>query len=247
MFLADSGSPPTPPPALLLSQVEVMKVQDVATTSTVLNCTSHHSPATNVLWLRDGEVIEEDSYHQVNQILRDAGGVVYDNLLIISGTVIESGQYKCVVNDSHTERYSTIWLEVGKYNTNVKPHTIILMIVIAAVFPQFNNLSYNSTTDQLSWNITEANLTTRNLITPVITGCILSLYGGRCFTGAKNVTLSQCDHVFLPDYDIVLEDGANYTVQLRAMNEMVTSNFSVPYHFTTPPLGEQYISGNCIL
>ena len=95
---------------------------------------------------------------------------------------------------------------------------------------------------QLTWNITEANHapTTPNIINPVITGCILSLYGGRCFEEVKNVTLSPCEYVSLPDYDIVLENGANYTVQLRGMNEMIASNFSVPYQFRTPSLGKHH-------
>ena len=85
--------------------------------------------------------------------------------------------------------------------------------------------------------------TVPNYVTPNITGCILLLNGGRCFKWTENVTLSQCDHVFLPNYDIDLENGANYTVQFCAMNKMSTSNFSMPYQFTTSSLGGyMYIS-----
>ena len=105
-------------------------------------------------------------------------------------------------------------------------------------------MSYNSTAQRLTWNIiTETDSTALTQITPNITGCILSLNGGRCFKSAKNVTLSytQCNnYVFWPDYDIELESGANYTIQLLAMNEMTTSNFSVPYQFTTSPLGKYH-------
>lgn len=100
-------------PLLRLSpEMEVKSVHGIATT--VLNCSSSNSPATNVVWLRDDEVIEEDNYHQVNQVLRDPVRVVYDNLLMISDMVIESGQYKCVVNDSRTEECLTRRLDVGE-------------------------------------------------------------------------------------------------------------------------------------
>ena len=106
--------------------MEVVSVQGMATT--VLKCSSHSSPATNVIWFKNNEVIKEDSYHQVNQILRNAVRVVYDNLLMISGTVIESGLYKCVVNDSQTESYSALWLEVGKYINIQSYHNSIKIV-----------------------------------------------------------------------------------------------------------------------
>jgi hypothetical protein len=102
-------------------------------------------------------------------------------------------------------------------------------------------MSYNSTAQLLTWNIMETNSTApTHIITPVITGCNLSLSGGRCFKWTKNLILSrtQCDYVFWPEHDIELESGANYTIQLRAMNEVTTSNFSVHYQFTTSSFGE---------
>lgn len=106
LFCAVSSNRPT----LQLSPVEVVPTQEIDTT--ILNCSSRSSPATNVIWLRDDQVIEEENYYQ---ILRDAVSIVYDNLLMIPGTVIESGWYECIVNDSQTERHNTIRLEVGKY------------------------------------------------------------------------------------------------------------------------------------
>lgn len=104
-----------PWPILQLSPMEVVPAQGIGTT--VLNCSSHSSTATNVIWLRNDQVIEEENYHQ---ILRDAVSIVYDNLLMIPGTVIESGWYECIVNDSQTERHNTIRLEVGKYSVTYK-------------------------------------------------------------------------------------------------------------------------------
>ena len=101
-------------PTLQLSQMEIKSMHGTATT--VFNCSSSNSPATNVVWLRENKVIEEDNYHQVNQILRDPVRIVYDNLLMISDMVIESGLYKCVVNDSQMERFSTLQVDVGEYN-----------------------------------------------------------------------------------------------------------------------------------
>jgi hypothetical protein len=91
--------------------MEVVPAQGVGTT--ILNCSSRNSPATNIVWLRDDQLIEEDHYHQ---ILRDAVNIVYDSLLMIPGTVIESGLYECRVNDSETESHETLRLEVGEYS-----------------------------------------------------------------------------------------------------------------------------------
>lgn len=100
--------------------MEVVTVQHT-NTIIVLNCSSSRSPATNVIWLRDDQVIEEDHYHQ---ILRDAERVVYDNLLMIPGTVIESGLYECVINDSRTERRSTLQLKVGECSITIHPRIL---------------------------------------------------------------------------------------------------------------------------
>ena len=103
---------------------------------------------------------------------------------------------------------------------------------------------------QLSWNITEISssptITAENhfTVTPIVTGYILSIKGGRCFEYTKNVTLPQYDYVFLPDYGIDLENGANYTAQLSAMNEVAIGNFSMPYRFTTSSLGSYSIDIN---
>ena len=114
-WLLDAAS--EEPPILQLNEMEIKPVYDTTNTTvaaTVLNCSSNSSPATSVTWLRDEEVIEEDNYHRVNQILRDAETAVYDNMLIISGTVVESGLYKCVVNDSLMEKSSARSLDVGE-------------------------------------------------------------------------------------------------------------------------------------
>ena len=68
------------------------------TSTFTLNCTSTDSPATTVLWTKDGEVLSDDAEYQ---ILRDGATATYDTLLSVDSTPEELvGAYTCSVLNS---------------------------------------------------------------------------------------------------------------------------------------------------
>lgn len=63
-----------------------------------LNCTSTDSPATTVIWTKDGEVL---SNYATYQIMRDGSSAAYDTLLDIQANVDDIiGTYTCSVLNS---------------------------------------------------------------------------------------------------------------------------------------------------
>lgn len=82
------------------------------TTEVVFSCVSSGSPATNVIWLRDGTEIQMDQYHKMEQHITDRGSSTYDNILKISKAVLSSGTYSC--NISNDLGYSLRQREISK-------------------------------------------------------------------------------------------------------------------------------------
>ena len=61
-----------------------------------LTCQSKGGPATEVVWMRNGVRVEEDSNHTTSQIIVDtSGNTVYNNTLRVRGR--ETGGYSCIV------------------------------------------------------------------------------------------------------------------------------------------------------
>ena len=121
-------------------------------TEVVFNCSSSGSPATNVVWSRNGELIDEDNQHQMEQILRNRQMVVYDNLLKISANLIDSGTYRCRVNNSRAqvEGSSELNIEVGKFQIVTVTMNHIQCSVL--VSPLFADVIFNASTSELSWS-----------------------------------------------------------------------------------------------
>ena len=64
-----------------------------------LTCQSKGGPATEVVWMRNGVRVEEDSNHITSQIILDTSeNTVYNNILRVRGR--EGGQYECIINNN---------------------------------------------------------------------------------------------------------------------------------------------------
>ena len=75
-----------------------------------LTCQSKGGPATEVVWMRNGVRVEEDSNHTTSQIIvNTSGNTVYNNTLTVRGR--ETGGYSCIV---YNNRYQFVYL----INTN---------------------------------------------------------------------------------------------------------------------------------
>ena len=71
-----------------------------------LTCQSKGGPATEVVWMRNGVRVEEDSNHTTSQIIVDtSGNTVYNNTLRVRGR--EGGRYSCIVRNN---RYQFVHL-----------------------------------------------------------------------------------------------------------------------------------------
>ncbi len=73
-------------------------VESMNTTAFTLNCTSTGSPATTVIWTKDGEALSD---YETSQILRDGMTATYDTFLSIQNTPdFLIGTYTCRVLNS---------------------------------------------------------------------------------------------------------------------------------------------------
>ena len=65
-----------------------------------LTCTSTGGPATIVSWMRNGEILVENSssYSITSQTLIDAENGTYDHTLMVTGRLV--GEYECTVSNS---------------------------------------------------------------------------------------------------------------------------------------------------
>ena len=67
-----------------------------------LTCQSKGGPATEVVWMRNGVRVEEDSNHTTSQIIVDtSGNTVYNNTLRVRGRATEQWIFMCIVGNSH--------------------------------------------------------------------------------------------------------------------------------------------------
>ena len=74
-----------------------------------LNCTSTDSPATTVIWTKDGELLSDYSY-LMHQILRDGVTSTYENLIDIDADLDELvGMYSCsILNSAGVSNVATV-------------------------------------------------------------------------------------------------------------------------------------------
>ena len=79
-----------------------------------LTCQSKGGPATEVVWMRNGVRVEEDSNHTTSQIIVDtSGNTVYNNTLRVRGR--EGGRYQryhCRVENNRYEYFQSSQQEV---------------------------------------------------------------------------------------------------------------------------------------
>ena len=69
-----------------------------------LTCQSKGGPATEVVWMRNGVRVEEDSNHTTSQIIMDtSGNTVYNNTLRVRGRVTEQWTFNCNVSNNHPD------------------------------------------------------------------------------------------------------------------------------------------------
>ena len=69
-----------------------------------LTCQSKGGPATEVVWMRNGVRVEEDSNHTTSQIIVDtSGNTVYNNTLRVRGRGTEQWTFKCIVDNNRAD------------------------------------------------------------------------------------------------------------------------------------------------
>ena len=77
-----------------------------------LTCQSKGGPATEVVWMRNGVRVEEDSNHTTSQIIVDtSGNTVYNNTLRVRGRVTVT--YACRVENNRHEYFKSPPQEVS--------------------------------------------------------------------------------------------------------------------------------------
>ena len=66
-----------------------------------LTCQSKGGPATEVVWMRNGVRVEEDSNYTTSQIIVDpSGNTVYNNTLRVRRRATEQWTFKCIVGNN---------------------------------------------------------------------------------------------------------------------------------------------------
>lgn len=85
-----------------------------------LICTSTNSPATTVIWVKDGAMLS--SSFLVHQILRDGVTATYDNVIEIGAAVDElPGTYSCsVLNSAGLSNVAILNIQGEAYTLNSK-------------------------------------------------------------------------------------------------------------------------------
>lgn len=84
--------------------VVITSLEESIGTTFTLNCISAGSPASNVTWMKDGDVIAVNNTFEMVQILQDGVTAEYNNLLKVylePSDVL--GNYTCVVENSVSE------------------------------------------------------------------------------------------------------------------------------------------------
>ena len=83
-----------------------------------LNCTSTDSPATTVIWTKDGEQLPD---YLMYQLVRDGVTATYDNLVDIDADVDELvGTYSCgILNSAGLSNTATVTVQGETHSPNL--------------------------------------------------------------------------------------------------------------------------------
>ena len=84
--------------------VRITSLEESVSTAFTLNCTSVGSPASNVTWMKDGEILADNDTFKMTQYLRDGVTAEYNNLLeaYLDPTEV-IGTYTCSVDNLASE------------------------------------------------------------------------------------------------------------------------------------------------
>ena len=90
------------------------KLTSTLTLVFILICTSTGGPATNVTWMRNGEVLINDNstYNITSQILTNATTATYNHTLMVTGRLV--GEYECNVSNNKPSSASKSLRVVGE-------------------------------------------------------------------------------------------------------------------------------------
>ena len=79
-----------------------------------LTCTSTGGPVTTVTWMRDGEILTENSNYSItSQILIYSENATYNHTLTVTGKLL--GEYECIVSNNKPSSSSGNITVVGEY------------------------------------------------------------------------------------------------------------------------------------
>ena len=88
-------------PISVLPEVSSLQLGVSSNSPLALNCSSTGSPASTVVWTKDGSTLPNYLVHATTQILRDGTTASYDNLLEVSGSYSAIiGVYSCIIHDT---------------------------------------------------------------------------------------------------------------------------------------------------
>ena len=91
---------------------------DSPTPTFTLTCTSTGGPVTTVSWMRDGEILHENSNYSItSQILYYSENATYDHTLMVTGRLV--GEYECNVSNGKASSSSGNITVVGEYYIDV--------------------------------------------------------------------------------------------------------------------------------
>lgn len=110
-LLVDSAVVAIHIPAFITGAPNVTSFQRVnATTNFTLNCTSTNSPATNVTWLRNGNILQTNGgKNQFYQTVTSRQKSIYQNVLVVDDNIENViGNYTCNVTNKLGNSNSTL-------------------------------------------------------------------------------------------------------------------------------------------
>ena len=97
-----------------LPRVTSLQLVSGTDSALTLNCTSTGSPATTVVWTKNGSALSSGGLYESTQILRDPTTATYDNLITATAAPVDLiGLYACIVQDSigHNSQLTTLAIE----------------------------------------------------------------------------------------------------------------------------------------
>lgn len=104
----------TAPPSV--TSLNVVESVNTSTSTFTLNCTSIGSPATTVIWTKNGIILSDTTTYQ---ILRDGSTATYDTLLNIEADDPDDlvGTYACnALNSAGQSNVETLSIQGNYYN-----------------------------------------------------------------------------------------------------------------------------------